>query len=147
MSLKLAPLRKVLGRAVAAARLRRKTVEQALDLPSGGWDELTSGRRVLRVRHLLALARLLSVPAEDFLEAGLPELSSPTGLRLANWIEPPRPRFTSASPPEDLQILIRDSVRRELETLKRAEKSVDDNEKPPAWTPCPTFLEKVPDSL
>jgi hypothetical protein len=122
MSRKLTPLREVLGRAVAAARLRQKTVEQALALPPGGWDELTSGRRVLRVRHLLVLARLLSVPAEDFLEAGLPELSPPAGLRLADWIEPARPRFKSTSPPGDLQILIRDSVRRELENFKKSRK-------------------------
>jgi hypothetical protein len=123
MSRQLKPLREVLRRAVAAARLRRKTVEQALALPPGGWDELTSGRRVLRVRHLLALARLLSVPPEDFLEAGLPELSSPSGLRLANWIEPAQPRFASAPPAEDLQALIRESVRRELETFKKSENS------------------------
>lgn len=117
MSRKLNPLREVLKRAVAAAHLRRKTVEQALDLPPGGWDQLAAGRRVLRVRHLLALARLLSVPAEDFLEAGLPE-ASPSGLRLANWIEPAQPRFASPSP-ADLQTLIRESVRSELETLKK----------------------------
>jgi hypothetical protein len=120
MTRKLKPLREVLGRAVAAAHLRRKTVEQALDLPPGGWDELTDGRRVLRVRHLLALARLLSVPAEDFLEAGLPE-AAPSGMRLANWIEPPQPRFASPSP-ADLQTLIRESVRRELETVKNSRK-------------------------
>jgi hypothetical protein len=121
MSRKLNPLREVLRRAVAAARLRRSTVEQALDLPRGGWDELAAGHRVLRVRHLLALARLLSVPAEDFLNAGLPE-ASPSGLRLAHWIEPAQPRFASESP-ADLQTLIRESVRRELETVKKTKKS------------------------
>jgi hypothetical protein len=121
MSRKLNPLRDVLQRAVAAAHLRRRTVEQALDLPPGGWDELADGRRVLRVRHLLALARLLGVPAEDFLEAGLPE-ASPSGMRLANWIEPPQPRFASPSP-ADLQTLIRESVRRELENLKKSRKN------------------------
>ncbi|HEV7786221.1 MAG TPA: hypothetical protein VGQ28_12835 [Thermoanaerobaculia bacterium] len=122
MSRQLNPLREVLRRAVAAARLRRKTIEQALNLPPGGWDELAAGRRVLRVRHLLALARLLSVPSEDLLEAGLPE-DSPSGLRLADWIEPARPRFASASPAEDMQTLIRETVRRELGTLKKSRKS------------------------
>lgn len=120
MSRELKPLREVLQRAVDAARLRRRTIEQALALPRGGWDELVSGRRVLRVRHLLALARLLSVPPEDFLDAGLPDLVSPTGLRLTDWIDPMQPRFASASasPGEDLQTLIRDTVRRELDALK-----------------------------
>src|SRR5262245_30316804 len=74
MSRKLKPLREVLQRAVDVARLRRRTIEQALALPRGGWDDLVAGRRVLRVRHLLALARLLSVPPEDFLDAGLLDL-------------------------------------------------------------------------
>ena len=119
MSRKLTPLREVLRRAAAAARLRQKTIEQALALPRGGWDELTSGRRVLRVRHLLAFARLLSVPPEDFLEAGMPELSSPTGVRLTDWIDPARPRFASASPGGDLQTLVRDTIRRELDALEK----------------------------
>ena|SRR5436305_2142391 len=118
MSRQLKPLREVLQRAVAAARLRQQTIEQILALPRGGWDELVSGRRVLRVRHLLALARLLSVPPEDLLEAGFPEASSPTGLRLTDWIDPARPRFASAPPAGDLQTLIRDTVRSELEALK-----------------------------
>jgi hypothetical protein len=120
MSRQLTPMREVLRRAVAAARLRRQTIERALALPSGGWEDLASGRRVLRVRHLLALAHLLKVPPEDFLEAGLPDASSPAGLRLTDWIEPARPRFASASPAGDLQILIRDAVRRELETREQA---------------------------
>lgn len=123
MSRQLTPLREVLRRAVAAARLRRKTIEQALALPSGGWDDLASGRRVLRVRHLLALARLLKVPPEDFLEAGLPDASSPAGLRLTDWIDPARPRFAGALPAGDLagdlRTLIRDTVRRELDAREK----------------------------
>ncbi len=119
MSRQLTPLREVLRRAVAAARLRRPAIEQALALPRGGWDELASGRRVLRVRHLLALARLLGVPPEDFLEAGLPDAGSPSGLRLTDWIDPARPRFAS-SPAGDLQAQIRDTVRRELEAREQA---------------------------
>ncbi|HSS52777.1 MAG TPA: hypothetical protein VLX28_27865 [Thermoanaerobaculia bacterium] len=122
MSRQLKPLRDVLRRAVAAARLRRKTIEQALDLPPGGWDELAAGRRVLRVRHLLGLAQLLSIPPEDFLEAGLPE-ASPSGLRLVHWIEPARPRYANAAPAEDLQTLIRESVRRELGAFKKSRKN------------------------
>ncbi len=107
-------LREVLQGAAAAARLRPQAIEQALELPRGGWDDLTSGRRVLRVRHLLAIARLLSVPPEDLLDAGLPDAGSPSGLRLADWIEP-RPRFASASPAGNLQALLRETVRRELD--------------------------------
>jgi hypothetical protein len=114
MSRQLKPLREVLQRAVAAARLRPQTIEQALALPRGGWDELAAGRRVLRVRHLLGLARLLKVPPEDLLDAGLPDASSPAGPRLTDWIEP-KPRFAGTSPTGDLKALVRDTVRRELE--------------------------------
>ncbi len=115
----LQPLREVLRRAVDAGRLRESTIEQALALPRGGWDELASGRRILRVRHLLALARLLGVPPADFLTAGFPEASSPAGPRLADWIDPPRPPFAAAPPVEDdLQTLIREIVRRELDALQ-----------------------------
>jgi hypothetical protein len=113
-SRQLKPLREVLQRAVAAARLRPRTIEQALALPRGGWDEMPAGRRVLRVRHLLALARLLQVPPEDLLDAGLPDAIPPAGPRLTDWIEP-KPRFAGASPAGDLQALVRDTVRRELE--------------------------------
>jgi hypothetical protein len=74
---------------------------------------------VLRVRHLLALARLLSVPPEDLLEAGLPEASSPAGLRLTDWIDPTPPRFASTPPAGDLQTLVREMVRRELEAREQ----------------------------
>ena len=121
MSRQLTPLREVLQRAVAAARLRRQTIEAALALPPGGWDALASGRRVLRVRHLLALARLLGVPPEDFLETGLPDAGSPASRRLADWIEPARPPFANASTAAagDLEALIRDTVRRELDAREQ----------------------------
>ena len=97
MSRQLTPLRELLQRAVAAARLRPKAIEQALALPPGGWEDLAAGGRVLRVRHLLALAALLKVPPEDFLEAGLPDASS---LRLTDWIDP-KPRFARVPPADE----------------------------------------------
>ena len=121
-SRELKPLRTVLERAVAAARLHRRTVEQALDLPPGGWEHLIAGNRILRVRHLLALSRLLSVPPEDFLEIALPEARQAASWRLADWTEPAKPRFASPSPAgatgEDWQTLIEKAVRRELDALR-----------------------------
>lgn len=117
-SRQLKPLREVLQRAVAAARLRHQQIEKALALPRGGWADLASGRRVLRVRHLLALARLLGVPSEDLLDAGLPDAAPPAGPRLADWLEPRRPHFASAPAGDDLQALVRDAVRQELDARK-----------------------------
>jgi transcriptional regulator with XRE-family HTH domain len=118
VSRELKPLHEVLQRAVAAARLHVRTVEQALGLPVGGWDQLLSGDRVLRVRHLLALARLLRVPPADFLEIGLPEASRAAELRLSHWLEPAKPRSRSAQPTptkDDWQARIEEAVRRELQ--------------------------------
>ena len=55
---------------------------------------------MLRVRHLLALAALLKVPPEDFLEVGLPDASSPASLHLTDWIDP-KPRFARVPPAEE----------------------------------------------
>lgn len=119
----LSPLLALFERAAAAARLRRRVIEDALGLPRGGWEELLAGRRVLRVRHLLAFARLLRVPPEDLLDAGLPDAGSAAPLRLADWIDP-TPRFAKEAPAGgDLQILIRDLVRRELEAREQLSKT------------------------
>jgi transcriptional regulator with XRE-family HTH domain len=115
MSLReLSPLRAVLERAVAAARLPVRTVEEALGLPRGGWDGLLSGGRILRVYHLLALARLLDVPPGDFLDLGLPEANRAADLRLADWLAASQPRFKPPAPTPDWQAMIRDAVRQEL---------------------------------
>jgi transcriptional regulator with XRE-family HTH domain len=122
MSRELKPLREVLERAVGAARLPVRTVEQALGVRAGGWDQILAGKRTLRVRHLLALAGLLRVPPADFLEIGLPEASRVADRRLTEWIDPPRP--SSSAKMGDWQARIEDAVRRELDAaLERDESS------------------------
>lgn len=112
----LSPLRTVLARAVAAARLPVRTVEEALDLPRGGWEKLLAGRRILRVQHLLALARLLDIPPGDFLDLGLPEASRAADRRLSDWLSPTSPPFKPPQPAApDWETVIRDAVRRELD--------------------------------
>jgi len=108
----LSPLRAVLRRAVAAARLPVRTVEEALGLPRGKWGQLMSGRRILRVSHLLALARLLDVPPGDFLDLGLPEANRTADRRLSDYLAQ-RPPF-KAPDPADWETRVRDAVRREL---------------------------------
>jgi transcriptional regulator with XRE-family HTH domain len=107
----LKPLRAVLARAVAAARLSSRTVENALGLRRGGWTEILSGKRILRVSHLLALARLLDVPPGDFLDLGLPKVNQAADRRVASWFSPP---FKPPAPAADWEAAIRDAVRREL---------------------------------
>ncbi len=114
----LQPLRAVLGRAAVAARLPVRTIEEALGLPRGGWGELLSGRRILRVYHLLALARLLDVPPGDLLDLGLPAASHAADLRLDDWLAP-RPPFQPPEPAVDWGTVIRDAVRRELGQKKQ----------------------------
>ena len=117
----LSPLRAVLARAVAAARLPVRTVEEALGLPRGGWEQLVSGQRILKVHHLLALARLLDIPPGDFLDLGLPEASRAADLRIADWLTPLKlkPPFKSEPAATDWEAVIRDVVRRELDRSRR----------------------------
>jgi hypothetical protein len=110
-------LRAVLQRAVSVARLPVRTVEEALGLPRGAWEHLLSGRRILKVYHLLALARLLDVPPGDFLDLGLPEASRAADRRPADWFAS-RPPFKPPEPAADWETVVRDAVRRELELGK-----------------------------
>ena len=115
MSRELKPLLEVVVRAIAAARLSPRTVAAALDLSVRAWERVLAGEQILYARHLLALSRLLGVPPEDFLEAGLPEASRAAESRLAEWIDPAPARSTTRPAADDWQARIRDAIRRELE--------------------------------
>jgi transcriptional regulator with XRE-family HTH domain len=123
MSRELNPLRKILLRAVTAARLSPHAVAEALGISVRAWERILSGKQILYVPHLLALARLLGVPPEDFLEIGLPEASRTAELRLSDWIDPAAPAHSPTAPatpaaPDDWQARIRDAVRRELDAAE-----------------------------
>jgi transcriptional regulator with XRE-family HTH domain len=90
-------IRQVFRQAVEACRLPTRELERALGIGNGNLARLMDGRLDLRIRHLLAFAELLDVPPTDFLELGCPDAQKKATRRLADLLEPGRPRSTPAS--------------------------------------------------
>jgi transcriptional regulator with XRE-family HTH domain len=120
-------LLQVLRDVVRASRFPARELERSLGIANGGLERLLAGETELRVRHLLAFARVFRVPVADFLELGCPESARTAEFRLADWLrsaEPFKPeRQQSAGTPlpstvEELSSLIRAAVQQELAALK-----------------------------
>ena len=125
MSEDLRQLRAVLRQAISASRLSARSIETAMGLGHGNLERILDGRNDLRVRHLLALAKLLKIPPQDFLELGVPQEAG-TKYRLRDWIKPHEARPPNADAPDaDLGKLVRDAVQEALGTdLKEAIRAV-----------------------
>lgn len=125
MSEDLRQLRAVLRQAISASRLSARSIETAMGLGHGNLERILDGRNDLRVRHLLALAKLLKIPPQDFLELGVPQEAG-TKYRLRDWIRPPEARPPNADAPDaDLGKLVRNAVQEALGTdLKEAIRAV-----------------------
>jgi DNA-binding Xre family transcriptional regulator len=112
-------LRQVFREALRATRLRDRDLERRLGIGHGNLQRLLDGRLDLRVRHLLALAELLSVPPGDLLEHGCPEAAGQAKRRLGDWIgqRSGKPAETTAASLslDQLKDLIRSAVRAEIE--------------------------------
>ncbi len=120
-------LLQVLRDLVRTSRRPARELERTLGIAHGGLERLLAGETELRVRHLLAFARVFRVPAADFLELGCPESTRTAEFRLADWLRPDEPfepgRRQSAGTPipstiEELSSLIRAAVQQELAVLK-----------------------------
>ena len=100
-----------------------------MGLGHGSLERILDGRNDLRVRHILALAKLLKIPPQDFLEVGVPQEAG-TKYRLKDWImppafQPPNAAKTTEAPAADLGQLVRDAVQEALGTdLKDAIRAV-----------------------
>lgn len=140
MSEDLRQLRAVMRQAISASRLSARRIETAMGLGHGNLERILDGRNELRVRHLLALAKLLQIPPQDFLELGVPQEAG-TKYRLKNWIMPPefgppnKEKKTAAEPADDMGKLVREAVQEALGTdLKEAIRAVvrdEMDDKPP----------------
>lgn len=97
-------------------RMTKRSLEEEIGLAHGTLEQLLSGRQDLRVRHLLALARLLRVPPHQFLQVGCPEATAAADQDLAVWLgRPSEPAKPAAPIPEDqIRALVRDELRRLL---------------------------------
>lgn len=117
MSDDLRHLRQVLRQAIAASKLGQRYIETHVGLRHGRLEHLLDGRQDLRVRHILAFARVLKVPPQDFLAYGCPGAQELAKYRLKDWIEPPpfgpRSGETNGAEPE-MADLVREAVKEEL---------------------------------
>lgn len=97
-----------------------------MGLGHGNLERILDGRNDLRVRHLLALARLLKIPPQDFFELGVPQPEGGTKYRLKDWIMPPEfapPGATAKTngPSDDVAAAVRAALQETLGTnLKEA---------------------------
>lgn len=126
MSEDLRQLRAVLRQAIGACGMSARNIETAMGIGHGALERILDGRNDLRVRHILALARLLKVPPQDFLELGVLQPEAGTKYRLKDWIMPremgpPNAAKKPDQPANDVATLVRDAVQQALGTeLKEA---------------------------
>lgn len=81
-------LRQVFREATHASRRRHRELEVILGLGRGNLQRLLDGTLEVRIRHLLEMSELLSVPPADFLAMGCPETAAMAKHRLTEWIAP-----------------------------------------------------------
>lgn len=118
-------LRALLREAVAVLRRPTRELERELEIGSGRLRDLLDGRMELRVYHLLAFARVLSIPPEELLAYSCPETRRTARYRLVHWLpyldknKPPEAE-TKAIDTDQLREVIRSVVREEMEQLSPA---------------------------
>lgn len=115
------PLRALLRKAIAASRMGRREIETALGIGNGKLDRLLDGTMEVRVRHVLALARLLEVSPKEFLEIAYPPPPGGPRFSLRDWFGP-REAAPQATPNKsgtaELREAIREILREELALFK-----------------------------
>lgn len=96
-----------------------RALEEALGIGHGNLSHLLDGRLELRVRHLLAIAKMLSVPPHQFLELGCPETTGTAHRDLTDFVSmslpPERKVAMQAAKAVELDNRIRKIVREEME--------------------------------
>ena len=101
-----------------------RAIEEALGIGHGNLSHLLDGRLELRVRHLLAIAKMLGVPPYQFLELGCPEANDAARRDLTDFVAmslpPERRAAAQAAKTPELDSRIRKIVREELEAYFRA---------------------------
>lgn len=112
-------LRAVLREAVRALRIPVREWERRLGVGHGNLDKLLDGSLELRVRHILAFARLLRVSPGELLDTGCPDLAQQAEHRVSDWVASARPSHKPepSTPPalsDEIVAAIREAVRQEL---------------------------------
>lgn len=100
-----------------------RAIEEALGIGHGNLSHLLDGRLELRVRHLLAISRMLGVPPHQFLELGCPETTDAAKRDLTDFVAmslpPERKVAVQGAKAPELDNRIRKIVREELEAHLR----------------------------
>lgn len=130
-------LRALLREAVAVLRRPTRELERELGIGSGRLRDLLDGNLELRVYHLLAFARVLSVPPEELLAYSCAETRRTARYRLASWLpyldkNKPSEAEAKAAEAERLREMIRSVVREEMEQLSPATEKPRGRRKDPA---------------
>jgi transcriptional regulator with XRE-family HTH domain len=111
-------IRAFLREALQASRKTTRVLERTLGIGSGKLQALLDGSLDLRVRHLLAIAEVLSVPPEDLLAFTCREARESAKYRATDWLPHLRPREDGQPLPKNLdqlKELIRAAVQEELD--------------------------------
>jgi transcriptional regulator with XRE-family HTH domain len=111
-------IRAFLKEALQASRKTTRVLERALGIGSGKLQALLDGSLDLRVRHLLAIAEVLSIPPEDLLAFTCREAREGAKYRATDWLPHLRPREEGQPLPKNLnqlKELIRAAVQEELD--------------------------------
>lgn len=117
-------LRQVFREAIKGLQLTPRQIEDALDIGHGSLSRLLDGKIELKVRHLLAIARLLDVHPREFLDNGFPDWKA--RHQLADWVPPALRKAKNTSPlSPELVEAIRTVVREEIsrDTVPNASES------------------------
>lgn len=118
MSEDLRQLRAVMRQAISSCRMSARDIETAMGIGHGNLERILDGRNELRVRHIVALARLLKVPPQDFLELGVPQPEGSTRYRLRDWVAPqvlaPPNAAQKTDGSNDVAKLVREAVQQAL---------------------------------
>jgi hypothetical protein len=102
-----------------------RAIEELLGIGHGNLSHLLDGRLELRVRHLLAIAKMLGVPPHQFLELGCPEAIDAARRDLTDFVSmslPPERKVAMQAKTPELDNRIRKIVREELEARDKTSK-------------------------
>jgi hypothetical protein len=114
-------LRHLLSQVVRAAGKRRRELEECLEIGHGNLERIFDGRVDLRVRHIMAVAKLLGVRPGQLIDLGCPEITGAAWRDVEDILAPGRHATAAglaeqkARDRQELIALIDQSVRRALE--------------------------------
>jgi transcriptional regulator with XRE-family HTH domain len=126
-------LRDLIREAIGRTSWTARALEKELGIGHGNLSHLLSGELELKLRHLLSLARVLSVPPHRLIELGCPAALAAATRDVSDFVAvPAASRGTIPSDEGALDQRIRAIVRDELASREPAAAPAKSVRKPPA---------------